>query len=139
MVGVCSARRMSTKPPDEEPGPAYPGLKMGLGGAEHAVLHLLYARFWTMALRDAGLVPVAEPFARLRSVGLVMGEDGHKMSKSRGNTVGMLDEPDEKTGARIIHRSLEETAATVRVRLDLNPDSAGSLGSGRLGSPEVAR
>ena len=57
------------------------------GGAEHAVLHLLYARFWTLALHDAGVITWREPFARLRIVGLVRGEDGQKMSKSRGNVV----------------------------------------------------
>ncbi|MEX1998017.1 MAG: leucine--tRNA ligase [Candidatus Andersenbacteria bacterium] len=62
-----------------------------MGGAEHAVLHLLYARFWIKALRDAGVISLTEPFSRLRSVGLVMGEDGQKMSKSRGNVVN----PDE--------------------------------------------
>lgn len=62
-----------------------------VGGAEHAVLHLLYARFWALALHDAGLVPGREPFARLRSVGLVRGEDGQKMSKSRGNVINPDD------------------------------------------------
>lgn len=62
-----------------------------VGGAEHAVLHLLYARFWTHALHDAGVVPLREPFVRLRSVGLVRGEDGQKMSKSRGNVVNPDD------------------------------------------------
>jgi leucyl-tRNA synthetase len=62
-----------------------------MGGAEHAVLHLLYARFWTKALYDQGLVPFDEPFKRLRSVGLVMGEDGQKMSKSRGNVINPDD------------------------------------------------
>ncbi|MEX2054896.1 MAG: class I tRNA ligase family protein, partial [Candidatus Andersenbacteria bacterium] len=62
-----------------------------MGGAEHAVLHLLYARFWTKALYDQGIVPFDEPFKRLRSVGLVMGEDGQKMSKSRGNVINPDD------------------------------------------------
>ncbi len=62
-----------------------------LGGAEHAVLHLLYARFWNMVLFDLGLVPVEEPFTKLVNQGLIMGEDGEKMSKSRGNVVN----PDE--------------------------------------------
>lgn len=63
-----------------------------VGGAEHAVLHLLYARFWNMVLFDAGLVSTEEPFAELHNVGLVMGEDGQKMSKSRGNVINPDDE-----------------------------------------------
>lgn len=64
---------------------------MYIGGAEHAVLHLLYARFWNMVLFDLGIVPEAEPFLRLRNVGLMLGLDGQKMSKSRGNVI----RPDE--------------------------------------------
>lgn len=62
-----------------------------VGGAEHAVLHLLYARFWQKALFDAAIVPHDEPFKRFRAVGLVMGEDGQKMSKSRGNVINPDD------------------------------------------------
>lgn len=62
-----------------------------LGGAEHAVLHLLYARFWNMVLFDLKVVPEEEPFAKLVNQGLILGEDGEKMSKSRGNVVN----PDE--------------------------------------------
>jgi leucyl-tRNA synthetase len=58
-----------------------------VGGAEHAVLHLLYARFWTKVLADEGLVPFREPFARLRNQGQLMGPDGMRMSKSRGNVI----------------------------------------------------
>lgn len=58
-----------------------------VGGAEHAVLHLLYARFWTMVLADEGLLPFREPFARLRNQGQLMGMDGVRMSKSRGNVI----------------------------------------------------
>ena len=57
-----------------------------IGGNEHAVLHLMYARFITMALRDLGHVPFAEPFARFRAHGTIV-KDGAKMSKSRGNVV----------------------------------------------------
>ncbi len=56
-----------------------------VGGAEHAVLHLLYARFWHKALFDLGAVPQNEPFQRLLHQGIILGEDGEKMSKSRGN------------------------------------------------------
>ena len=59
-----------------------------VGGAEHAVLHLLYARFWTKVMYDAGLVAFEEPFARLHSQGMLLSAvDGRKMSKSRGNVV----------------------------------------------------
>ena len=57
-----------------------------IGGNEHAVLHLMYARFITMALKDLGHVPFAEPFARFRAHGTIV-KDGAKMSKSRGNVV----------------------------------------------------
>ena len=62
-----------------------------VGGAEHAVLHLMYARFFTKVLRDLGYVKFSEPFLKLRNQGLVLGEDGQKMSKSRGNVIN----PDE--------------------------------------------
>jgi len=58
-----------------------------VGGAEHAVLHLLYARFWHKVLYDLGHVSTPEPFQRLVNQGLILGEDGEKMSKSRGNVV----------------------------------------------------
>lgn len=58
-----------------------------VGGAEHAVLHLLYARFWHKVLFDLGVVPEPEPFRRLFHQGIILGEDGEKMSKSRGNVV----------------------------------------------------
>jgi len=58
-----------------------------VGGAEHAVMHLLYARFWTKVMHDAGLVPFQEPFATLKNQGMLLGEDGQKMSKSKGNVI----------------------------------------------------
>ncbi len=58
-----------------------------VGGADHAVLHLIYARFWTMALADLGHLPFREPFSSLRNHGMVQASDGHKMSKSKGNVV----------------------------------------------------
>jgi len=58
-----------------------------VGGAEHAVLHLLYARFWHKVLFDLGVVPQHEPFKKLFHQGIILGEDGEKMSKSRGNVV----------------------------------------------------
>ena len=62
-----------------------------VGGAEHAVLHLLYARFWHRFLYDMGIFKCPEPFKKLRHQGIILGADGEKMSKSRGNTVS----PDE--------------------------------------------
>ncbi len=62
-----------------------------VGGAEHAVLHLLYARFWHKVLYDAGLVSTKEPFQRLVNQGMILGENGEKMSKSRGNVVNPDD------------------------------------------------
>jgi leucyl-tRNA synthetase len=62
-----------------------------VGGSEHAVLHLLYARFWHKVLHDLGHVSTNEPFNRYFNPGLILGEDGQKMSKSRGNVVN----PDE--------------------------------------------
>ena len=62
-----------------------------LGGAEHAVLHLLYARFWHKVLFDLGYVSTREPFVRLYHQGMILGEDSNKMSKSRGNVYN----PDE--------------------------------------------
>jgi leucyl-tRNA synthetase len=58
-----------------------------VGGAEHAVLHLLYARFWHKVLFDIGAVPTDEPFTKLFHQGIILGEDGEKMSKTRGNVV----------------------------------------------------
>jgi len=62
-----------------------------LGGTEHAVLHLLYARFWHKVLFDLGLVSTREPFQALRNQGMILGENGEKMSKSRGNVVNPDD------------------------------------------------
>ena len=69
-----------------------------IGGAEHAVLHLLYARFWHKVLFDLGHVSGNEPFQKLVNQGLILGEDGEKMSKSRGNVVNP-DEVVERYGA----------------------------------------
>ena len=61
------------------------------GGIEHAILHLLYARFITRVLRDLGQTEVSEPFSRLRNQGMILSEDGRKMSKSRGAQIGPTD------------------------------------------------
>jgi len=67
------------------------GVDLYVGGTEHAVLHLLYARFWHKVLFDLGHLTTPEPFQRLVNQGMILGDDGQKMSKSRGNVVN----PDE--------------------------------------------
>ncbi len=67
------------------------GVDLYVGGTEHAVLHLLYSRFWHMVLHDLAYLPTPEPFQRLVNQGIILGTDGQKMSKSRGNVVN----PDE--------------------------------------------
>ncbi|NSL51344.1 leucine--tRNA ligase [Calidifontibacillus erzurumensis] len=62
-----------------------------IGGAEHAVLHLLYARFWHKVLYDLGIVPTKEPFQKLFNQGMILGENNEKMSKSKGNVVNPDD------------------------------------------------
>ena len=64
------------------------------GGAEHAVMHLLYSRFFTKAMRDIGLIDQDEPFLKLFNQGQILGADGERMSKSRGN----VQDPDELVG-----------------------------------------
>jgi len=67
------------------------GVDLYIGGAEHAVLHLLYARFWHKVLFDIGVVSTPEPFYKLVNQGLILGADSQKMSKSRGNVVNPDD------------------------------------------------
>jgi leucyl-tRNA synthetase len=74
------------------------GVDLYVGGTEHAVLHLLYARFWHKVLFDLGYVSKPEPFQRLVNQGIILGEDNQKMSKSRGNIVNP-DEVIEEYGA----------------------------------------
>jgi leucyl-tRNA synthetase len=68
-----------------------PGVDLYVGGTEHAVLHLLYARFWHKVLYDLGHVSTPEPFFKLVNQGIILGEDGQKMSKARGNVVNPDD------------------------------------------------
>jgi len=75
----------------ERPG----GIDLYVGGTEHAVLHLLYARFWQKVLFDLGYVSKPEPFQRLVNQGIILGEDNQKMSKSRGNIVNPDDVIDQ--------------------------------------------
>ena len=65
-----------------------------MGGPEHAVGHLLYSRMWNNYLYDKGICPVKEPFKKLRHQGMILGSNGEKMSKSKGNVVN----PDEWCG-----------------------------------------
>jgi len=75
----------------EKPG----GVDLYVGGTEHAVLHLLYARFWQKVLFDLGYISKPEPFQRLVNQGIILGEDNQKMSKSRGNIVNPDDVIDQ--------------------------------------------
>lgn len=84
--------------PHYDEGPFEPGamrywmpVDLYVGGAEHAVLHLLYSRFWTKVAADAGLVLFREPFTRLMNQGHLLGPDGQRMSKSRGNVINPDD------------------------------------------------
>ena len=74
-----------------DPTSKTPGVNLYVGGTEHAVLHLLYARFWHKVLFDLGYVSTPEPFFKLVNQGLILGEDMQKMSKSRGNVVNPDD------------------------------------------------
>src|SRR2546428_13042731 len=75
------------RPFDPEAGPYWLPVGQYTGGVEHAVMHLLYTRFWTKVMRDLGMVGFGEPMLRLFNQGVILGEDGEKMSKSRGNVV----------------------------------------------------
>ena len=79
-------------------GPKPGGVDLYVGGTEHAVLHLLYARFWHKVLFDLGYLSKPEPFQRLVNQGIILGEDNQKMSKSRGNVISP-DEVIDKYGA----------------------------------------
>lgn len=73
-----------------------------IGGAEHAVMHLLYARMWTKVMFDAGLIEFDEPFSALRNHGMILAPDGRKMSKSWGNVIAPDDIIDQGYGADAI-------------------------------------
>ena len=94
-MGVASGLRPDPSAQPETPSAhradTTPGVDLYVGGTEHAVLHLLYARFWHKVLFDLGHVSTAEPFFKLVNQGLILGEDGQKMSKSRGNVVNPDD------------------------------------------------
>lgn len=81
----------SNAPVSREAADYWGSVDQYVGGAEHAVLHLLYSRFWHKFLFDIGVVGYDEPFSRLENQGLVLGPDGNKMSKSKGNVVNPDD------------------------------------------------
>ena len=81
----------ATNPPPHVGGYGAQGVDLYVGGTEHAVLHLLYARFWHKVLYDLGYVSTPEPFFKLVNQGLILGEDNQKMSKARGNVVNPDD------------------------------------------------
>jgi len=88
-------------PWDPEAGRYWLPVDMYTGGPEHAVMHLLYTRFFTKALRDIGVVDFDEPMLALRNQGIILGPDGARMSKSRGNIV-LPDELVQRYGADIV-------------------------------------
>jgi leucyl-tRNA synthetase len=91
-MGVASSLRLDKSAHSADA--TKPGVDLYVGGTEHAVLHLLYARFWHKVLFDLGCVSTPEPFFKLVNQGIILGEDGQKMSKSRGNVVN----PDDVLG-----------------------------------------
>lgn len=92
-------------PFDPEEGAYWLPVDQYTGGIEHATMHLIYTRFFTMAMREMGLVNFSEPMIRLYNQGMVLGEDGEKMSKSRGNVVAP-DELVQKYGADTVRTYL---------------------------------
>ena len=110
-------------PVDEHMVRAWTPVDQYTGGAEHAVMHLLYSRFFTKAMRDLGLVHEGEPFKRLFNQGQILGADGERMSKSRGN----VQDPD--AAGRAVRRRHGPTV----------PDVHGPLGPGRAVEPDRDR
>jgi leucyl-tRNA synthetase len=95
----------SEHPFEPEEGAYWLPVDQYTGGIEHATMHLIYTRFFTMAMREMGLVDFSEPMIRLYNQGMVLGEDGEKMSKSRGNVVAP-DELVDKFGADTVRTYL---------------------------------
>ena len=86
---ICDTwtRTTNSRPFDPEKEKYWMPVDLYIGGAEHAVLHLLYSRFWHKLLYDLGYVTTPEPFKKLINQGMILGEDNQKMSKSRGNVI----------------------------------------------------
>jgi leucyl-tRNA synthetase len=99
-----------------------------VGGAEHAVMHLLYARFWTKVLADAGLLDFREPFPRLASQGILHAADGKRMSKSQGNVI-TPDEVVQRHGADTLRIHLLFMAPFEK---NVNWDEEGIVGAKRF-------
>ncbi|GAB4560294.1 MAG: class I tRNA ligase family protein [Anaerolineae bacterium] len=93
------------KPFDPEKGAYWLPVDQYTGGVEHATMHLLYTRFFTKAMRDMGIVDFDEPMLRLFNQGTILGEDGEKMSKSRGNVIAP-DDLVERYGADTVRAYL---------------------------------
>jgi len=90
MLRYCSPH-LSDAPFDRKAVDQWLPVDQYIGGVEHAVMHLLYARFFVKALRDMGLISFGEPFKRLFNQGIILGPDGQRMSKSHGNVVNPDD------------------------------------------------
>ena len=105
------------------------------GGMEHTTLHLLYSRFWHKFLYDIGVVPTKEPYAKRTSHGMILGENGEKMSKSRGNVVNP-DEIVDTYGADTMRLyemfigDFEKAAPWSRVHQGLPPLPRARMGAG---------
>ncbi len=100
----------SKEPFDKKIGSYWLPVDTYIGGAEHATMHLLYARFWTKALRDLGFIKYDEPFIQLFNQGMLHAADGRKMSKSLGNVINPLDIID-KQGADALRLTLMSFAS----------------------------
>ncbi len=138
------------RPYDPKAGAYWLPVDQYTGGAEHAVMHLLYTRFWTKVMRDMGLVPFGEPMLRLFTQGIILGEDGEKMSKSRGNVVNP-DDYVKSVGADTVRmylmfigpwdgggpwnsRGIEGISRFLQRVWNLVTETAGNEGTGELGN-----
>ncbi|MDO8509040.1 MAG: leucine--tRNA ligase [Nanoarchaeota archaeon] len=114
------------KPFEKEKVSYWMSVDQYIGGAEHANMHLIYARFFTKALRDLGFLSINEPFMKLFNQGMIHGEDGHVMSKSRGNVIDPL-EITKKYGADTLRFFLVSSASPDKDSLWSKEGIEGSL------------
>jgi leucyl-tRNA synthetase len=121
-------RSADSMPFDPQEGAYWLPVDQYTGGIEHATMHLIYTRFFTKAMRDMGVVDFDEPFLRLYNQGMVLGEDGEKMSKSRGNVIAP-DDLVRQYGADVVRTYLMFFA---RWELGGPWDSQGIRGSSRF-------